>query len=183
MERHWHRGNRHDLPFTTELNILKKYLIIYVQKERKVINMTRAEKYPNTSTFHYYNANPKNRITGDCIIRAISLATEIPYTTVVRELAELQCETGYADPELTDRYLKSKGWIKHKQPRQCDGTKYTGKQFCKEILRYDSEIDTGNDLHHIIANIGCHHIVAIIAGCICDIWDSSDGCIGNYWTK
>lgn len=30
--------------------------------------MTRQEKYPNTDTFTYYNANPKNRITGDCML-------------------------------------------------------------------------------------------------------------------
>jgi hypothetical protein len=35
----------------------------------------------------------------------------------------------------------------------------------------------------MIANIGGHHIVAIIEGQINDIWDSSDGCIGNVWVN
>ena len=35
----------------------------------------------------------------------------------------------------------------------------------------------------IIANIGGHHIVAIIGGKIKDTWDSSSGCIGNIWIK
>ena len=34
-----------------------------------------------------------------------------------------------------------------------------------------------------IAMIGGHHIVAIVKAKVCDIWDSTDGCIGNYWTK
>lgn len=135
--------------------------------------MKRTEKYPETSTFHYYNANPKGRITGDCYVRAISTATEIPYNTVVMEMAELQCKTGYDASELIDRYLKSKGWIKHAQPRKADNTKYTGKEFCERARDYEN----------YIANIGGHHIVAIVNGKINDIWDSTNGCIGNYWTK
>ena len=145
--------------------------------------MRRSDKYPDTDTFHYYNANPRGRITGDCIMRAISTGTEIPYNTVVMELAELQCKTGYADDKLYDLYLQNKGWKKCKQPRKSDNTKYTGKEFCCELMRYDSKIESGDDMHHIIANIGGHHIVAIICGVVYDIWDSTDGCIGNYWIK
>ena len=36
--------------------------------------MKREDKFKDTATFHYYNANPKNRITGDCAFRAISTA-------------------------------------------------------------------------------------------------------------
>ena len=147
--------------------------------------MTRQQKYPDTSTFHYFNANPKNRFTTDCVIRAISTATEIPYNQVVMEMTELQCKTGFAPSEntLIDKYLTSKGWVKMKQPRKADNTKYTGSEFCKELMRYDSRIDSGEDMHHIIANIGGHHIVAIISGVVYDIWDSTSGCIGNYWIK
>jgi hypothetical protein len=136
--------------------------------------MTRKEKYPDTDTFHFYNANPKNRFTTDCTVRAICTATEIPYNTVVMEMAELQCKTGYDADEnkLIDLYLQSKGWKKHPQPRKWNNTKYTGWQFCKEY-RYPK----------VIANIGGHHIVAIIRGKVYDTWDSTSGCIGNYWVK
>lgn len=29
----------------------------------------------NTESFHYYNANPKNKNVGDCVVRAIAFAT------------------------------------------------------------------------------------------------------------
>lgn len=58
--------------------------------------MKRQEKYPETSTFHYYNANPKNRITTDCVIRAITTALEQDYNKTVMEMAEMQCKTGIA---------------------------------------------------------------------------------------
>lgn len=143
--------------------------------------MTRKEKYPDTKTFHFYNANPHNRFTTDCVIRAISTGLELEYNTVVREMAELQCRTGFDPSENTaiNKYLNEKGWVKMKQPRKIDNTKYTGKEFC----RWLNENDNRNQ--SIIANIGGHHIVCIkkINGKwkIFDTWNSTDGCIGNYW--
>lgn len=151
--------------------------------------MTRQQKYPDTSTFHYYNANPKNRYTTDCVIRAICTATEIPYNQVVMEMAELQCKTGFdmSENKLIDKYLSAKGWVKHSQPKKADGTKYTGKEWCKELWWIGEH-------NKMIANIGGHHIVAIVEDNeydgngisrfrVYDIWDSTDKCIGNYWTK
>lgn len=140
----------------------------------------RQSKYPETSTFHYHNANPKNRLTGDCRIRAISVACEIPYNQVVMDLAKIHCETGYDQTAnqgisiLMERY----GWIKCKQPRKADNTKYTGKEFCRLIQRSRKP-----EWKRIMANIGGHHEVAIIDGKVFDTWDSTDGCIGNYWVK
>ena len=148
---------------------------------------TRQEKYPETRTFHYYNANPKNRITTDCVIRAIATALEQDYNETVMELAMMQCKTGYdmSENKCIDLYLQSKGWRKFRQPRKEDRTKYTGKEFCR-LLNGDVRM-VGKS---VIANIGGHHIVCIketdgLHGLfkVYDIWDSTDGCIGNYWIK
>lgn len=149
---------------------------------------TRVEKYPTTDVFQYYNRNPRNRITTDCVIRAISLSLDLPYTTVVMEMAEMQCKTGYDDAskELIDRYLKSKGWVKCKQPRKGDNTKYTGEEFCRKIQHpiYCEELNLPDcDWHRIVANIGGHHIVSIVEGKIHDIWNPSHKCVGNIWVK
>lgn len=143
--------------------------------------MKRQEKYKDTATFHFHNQNPKNRITCDCVKRAISLATGIPYNEVVMGLALLQCQTGMDECEarLYGKYLEVKGWVKHPQPKKEDHTKYTGKDFCKFLNKGDH----GN----VIANIGGHHIVAILPVNgkykVHDTWDSTNGCIGNFWTK
>lgn len=143
--------------------------------------MKREDKYPDTKWFHYHNANPKNRITGDCTFRAICTALEKPWETVVMEMAELSCRTGYAinDKKGIERYLKEQGWVKMPQPKKWDGTKYTGKEFCENLKRFEL---CGRD-SRIVANIGGHHITAIIEGKVWDTWDSTDGCIGNYWFK
>ena len=138
--------------------------------------MRRQDKYQDTAVFHYYNANPKNRITGDCTFRAIATALEQSWETTVMEMAELSCKIGYAinDKKGIERYLECKGWKKHSQPRKANNTKYTGEDFCKKLANKDIRY---------IAMIGGHHIVAIVNGKVNDIWDSTDRCIGNYWTK
>ena len=142
--------------------------------------MKRQDKYPDTRYFKYHNQNPKNRITGDCWARAVSKATEVDYNKVVMEMAELQCRTGFDASSSIGRYLEGKGWKRFNQPRKINNTKYTGKEFCKEIQegRFTNLLNK-----NIVANIGGHHVVAICKGKIYDIWDSTDGCIGNYWIK
>ena len=155
--------------------------------------MKRQEKYPETTTFHFYNANPKGKITTDCVIRAICTALDMPYTTVLLEMAEQQCRTGLdmSEKKAIDKYLQSKGWIKMSQPRKFDNTKYTGKEFCEELQQstftpFGEKLltqDRGRRAKRIVANVGGHHVVAIVNGKIYDHWNSTDGSVGNYWIK
>ena len=158
--------------------------------------MRRQDKYPNTWCFQYHNENPKNRLTGDCVFRAISTALEKSWETVVMEMATLSCENGYSvsSKENIDRYLKLNGWEKQKQPRKADNTKYTGKEFCQVLQRWldhcdeleilGSEWEDGIIIdRRIIAMIGGHHIISIVDGKVWDTWNSTDGCIGNYWIR
>jgi len=143
---------------------------------------TREEKYPDTKTFHFYNANPKNKITTDCVIRAISTALEIPYNDVVMEMAELQCRTGLdpSEKKAIDKFLQNHGWTKCKQPKKLDNTKYTGDEFCTSFI---PSFCKHNKMNRIVAFIGTHHAVAIIDGVVWDTWNSTRGCIGNYWIE
>ncbi len=146
--------------------------------------MTRQQKYPDTKTFHFYNANPKNRITGDCRIRAISTATGVEYNKVVLALALIQMETGYdqCTNQGIDILMDALGWKKQKQPRKPNGKKYTGKEFCKVLQKGVPE--NGIVISpRIFCNIGGNHEVAVVDGKVWDTWDSTEGCIGNYWTK
>lgn len=153
--------------------------------------MTRQKKYPDTDTFRFYNANPKGKYTGDCAVRAIAAAVEKPWERVTMELAEMSCKTGYsfASKENMDKYLIQNGFAKEKQPRKRDNTKLTGEEFCRELQKWLGDkciwgtcTDNGVVIApRIVANIGGHHVVAIVDGKVNDIWDSTDGCIGNYW--
>lgn len=149
---------------------------------------SRQEKYPDTECFHYHNQNPKNRITTDCVIRAISLATDTDYKQVVQDAADIQCNTGYDDGSIQNMNLLMKryGWVKMNQPRKDDNTKYTGYEWCDWLNNHDNINST------IVANIGGHHTVCFKKTSddisddmwkIWDIWDSCNGCVGIYWVK
>ena len=147
--------------------------------------MKRQDKYPETRTFHYYNVNPKNRFTTDCVIRAIATALEQDYNQTVMELAQMQCETGYddGDNKLYGKYLERKGWAKYEQPRKWDNTKYTAKEWCVYVRESINWSPKGEQSKRIVAHIGGNQRAAILDGKVWDTWDCTDGCIGNYWVK
>lgn len=136
----------------------------------------RQQKYPDTATYKYVNRNPKGRVgTGDCVYRAISDALGKDWCEVVRELADLACETGYC-PNYDDNfnlYLERQGFKKHKQPRHADNTKYTLAEFIDEHL-------SGT----YVVNLP-HHLTVVKAGKCHDTWDCTklDSRVGNFWCK
>lgn len=120
-----------------------------------------------------YYGRIEGKKTTDCVVRAICTVLDHDYKTTARELLEFWLKTGYdmSDVKCFGKYLESKGWEKQKQPRKPDNTKYTGKEFVKHFKET------------CVANIGGNHTVCIKNGKVMDIWDSIDGCIGNYWIK
>jgi hypothetical protein len=153
--------------------------------------MTRQEKYPETNTFIYYNANPHNRKSDDCVIRAICTALDQPWEQTLQELTEIGLKHGYTptDTHTYTKYLEQKGYGKYTQPRKRDNKKYQGWEWCDLLTQTERHDCRYRDCKAIIAHIGGNHIVCIKPlgdGClrrfkVHDIWDSTDGCIGNYW--
>lgn len=119
-----------------------------------------------------YNANPKGRKTTDCVIRALSFVLQIDYNEVLKELYETQIKTGYCllDKQCYERVLKNHGFIKVKQPRKANGTKY--------LVR---EIDLLTNKRALISM--ANHLTAYNDGFIYDIWDCRNKTIGNYFIK
>lgn len=136
---------------------------------------TRQVKYPETDTFHYVNVNPKGRLTSDCAVRAISLATNTDYKQVVMDLTAEYIKSGYAFAEkrTINEVLKSYGWEMQKQPKKEDGKKYTGEEFCRIL----------NPNENYVISIGGHHLTAVVNNKINDTWDCSEWCVGNYWVR
>ena len=148
------------------------------------------KKVPHdTESFKFYNANPKDKRTADCVLRAISVATGKTWDEVLDDL--VACAHKYKlmpnDPKCYEKYLDGLGFIKMKQPRKSDNTKYTGSEFCTWL--------SVNYIHGetIVAHIGGHHAVAIMPSYegdgindrykVFDIWNSTSKSIGNYWIK
>ena len=127
----------------------------------------------NNSVFQYFNANPMEKNTNDCVIRSICGVTEREWDDVLMELTLYGIKHSMMpdDPDLYPRYLKDNGWKKHPQPRKKDGKKFKASEWAPT---FEGEA---------VAHIGTNHMAMISHGKVWDTWDCSDGIVGNYWTK
>lgn len=133
-----------------------------------------------TPSFHFHNENPKNKRAGDCVIRALACATNMSWDDVFDNLCEKAKKKKLMpnDKKVYEAFLNEHG-LQCKQPKKWDNTKYTGVEFC-------GYLDDKCIHNSIVANIGGHHVVAIVYDedygyRVYDTWNSTDGCIGKYW--
>ena len=124
--------------------------------------------------FKYNDGGWKGAKRGDCVIRAISIATERPYDLVFNELMDLAKEKQNLpnDKKVYKPYLEELGWTW--VPTMGIGTG------CKVHLK-ESELPKGR----VICRLS-KHLVAVIDGVMNDIYNSSrDGnrCVYGYFAK
>ena len=120
----------------------------------------------------HYNPNPNGSYVGDCVIRAISKALNMPWHKTYANLA-IQ---GYAMGDMPSsnrvwgQYLRSCGYRRYVVPNTCPDC-YTVKDFCKDNPRGTYLLSTGT------------HLVCCIDGSYYDAWDSGDETIIYYYTE
>ena len=125
--------------------------------------------------FIEFNINPKNKKTGDCVIRAIATSTNSSWEYIYRELAELGIKKGLMinDSKNWKVYLKKLGYEQQRMPRRDDKTRYTLEEFCDELAE-DNQI-------YIIKVAG--HLTVVKDKNLYDSWNCSHKSVGNYWIK
>lgn len=127
----------------------------------------------STKYFKYYNCNPKDNFSSDCVVRAVAGFFDLDWADTVLEMTQIGIKYGYVlnDNECIKKYLKEKGLIKQKEPRLPSNKKMTVRQF----------IDRNPNIS-CIANVGSHHLSLILKGKVYDIWDCSDRTMHSFWT-
>lgn len=122
--------------------------------------------------FLFTNPNPDNNLVGDCVVRAIAIATNNNWYKIYTDL----CIQGFemADMPSSNRvwteYLKEQGWHRHVVPDTCPAC-YSVKDFCGEHFRGTYILGTGT------------HLVTAKDGDWLDSWDSANEIPIFYWTK
>lgn len=130
-------------------------------------------------------AGYRGRAKGDCVARAIAIASGRPYKTVCDEIDALasrertgkrkrskSSSQGGVWKATTQRYLRSIGWTW--TPTMAIGSG------CKVHLRSE-ELPSGR----IIVSVSRHY-VAVLDGVVNDIYDPSrhgSRCVYGYWSK
>ena len=124
--------------------------------------------------FELKNENPKNKRTTDCVVRALTTATGKSYYEVLDELYQLTIKTGYFmnEKRLEDKFLEKNNFVKMKQPKKVNGTKYQIGEIDKLIKKED------------IVIIRCAKHLTVVKGWVLyDIWDCRAKTINNYYIK
>lgn len=116
------------------------------------------------------NTNPERKNVGDCVVRAISIATNKPWLKVYDDI----CRTGREEYDMPNSdavwglYLYRLGFepfVLHNRCPQC----VTIAEFCKIFPIGTYIIGTGS------------HAVAVIDGNYYDSWDSGDQIASYFW--
>lgn len=120
-----------------------------------------------------YNMNPKNKKTGDCVVRSISFATNKKWEKVYIDLAEQGIKKGLMlnDPRNWKAYLKKLGYDAQKMPRKSNNKRYSLEEFCDKITE---------DNKTYIVKIASH-LTVVKNKNLYDTWNCSKKYVGNYW--
>ena len=135
--------------------------------------INRKKQCPDTDTFKWYNANPKHNLTSDCVIRAISKATNKDWYETYDALYHIGVKLGEIaeSDETYPEYLENEGFVRMKQPKKASGKKYTADEFAKNHKQ-------GTYVLRL-----AHHLVACVDGVLYDTWNCGFKTVGNYWVK
>ena len=142
--------------------------------------MDKKQRMIGNEYYEYINVNPKGKIGGDCVIRAIANATNQSWEQTIREMTELGIKLGFVlnDHHVYEKYLLLKGFVQVKEPRDVCNRKITVREFMKE-----EEIYKDNQKSVIVMNVGSHHVSCIKNGKVNDIWDCSRNTMHKYWWR
>lgn len=123
--------------------------------------------------YKYYNPNPRhNNSVGDCTIRAVSKALNIPWETAYIDLVMQGYEIGDmpSSNAVLNSYLRSKCFRRNVVSNLCPDC-YTFGDFSKEHPKGTYIVCTGT------------HVACIKDEILYDSWDSSDEVVIFYYER
>lgn len=135
------------------------------------------ERKNNMLAFSEVNVNPKGHKTGDCSTRALVGTLGISYEEAINLQAKWAIKKcyGLTAKQTMELVLKEFGYVKMKQPRHSDGSKYM-------VGELDEIIPWVQREHGVLVTVANHH-TCIIGDCIQDTWDCRFKRVGNYYIK
>lgn len=123
--------------------------------------------------YKYYNPNPRhNNSVGDCTIRAVSKALNIPWETAYIDLVMQGYEIGDMPSSnvVLNSYLRSKWFRRNVVSNLCPDC-YTFSDFAREHPKGTYIVCTGT------------HVACIKDEILYDSWDSSDEVVIFYYER
>lgn len=122
--------------------------------------------------FKYYNANPREKLVGDCAVRAISLLMGETWDKIYTDLSATGFELKdiLSSNRVWGTYLNHNGYRRYIIPDTCPDC-FTISDFCRDNPYGTFLLATGT------------HVVTVIDGDYYDTWDSGDEIPIHFWKK
>ena len=122
--------------------------------------------------YQYYQNNPSGKDLGDCVVRAVSLATDENWqkTYIALALQGFLLSDMPNSDAVWGAYLRNSGFLRHSIPNTCPDC-YTIADFANDHPSGVFVLGTGS------------HAVAIINGNYMDAWDSGSEVPVFYYSK
>lgn len=137
------------------------------------LDYLKEKGYEVDDTYINFNANSKGCRVGDCVKRALCVASQTDYDEIKRELNR------YKKITHCDKFNDRKNW-----------TPYVEKVLKGKKISFPAKTGCSRMDGHLFArhyNKGryilrmAHHLVACVDGYIIDSWDSRDKCVYCAW--
>lgn len=122
--------------------------------------------------YEYFNNNPADKIVGDCVVRAISIATNESWDKTYIALA-LQ---GFLSKDIMNSnavwgaYLMQNGFERYTLPHTCPEC-YSFADFAEDHTKGIYVLCTGT------------HVATVKDSVLMDAWDSRNEIVQFYWKK
>lgn len=119
-----------------------------------------------------FNNNPHGKRVGDCSVRAVSVAHNIPW----QRAYALMAVKGYANGDMPSSdaiwgaVLKDRGFNRYAVSNTCPDC-YTASDFCKDNKKGIYVLGFGG------------HVATAVNGTLFDSWDSSSECPQFFWYR
>ena len=125
---------------------------------------------------NYFPTKLKKDLAGDCIMRAIPIATGIDYKVIWDGMFELGSEIGRMPNSWVtmDLYLDSLGWKKCKPFRKSNGRKYKLKDVPIRFCHVPGEAFLFRT---------SKHLTAVVNGELRDVWNCKESYANSYYVK
>ena len=122
--------------------------------------------------FQFYNPNPLGKLTGDCVIRAISKATNQDWDKTFIELClqSFMMKDMPSSNSVWGAYLFNKGFRQYAVSNDCPDC-FTLRDFIHSNPQGEFILGTGT------------HVVYVKDGTYYDSWDSGNEIVTSYWRK
>ena len=126
----------------------------------------------------YLNLNPAKRRTGDCVYRALAFFLSVTWRQALDGLVAWAADQGLTNFNYRScytRYLREKGFQRHRSPRKG----VTVEEFCDEFAEKGKVYILSCSRHLTIVEWPEHFSGAVIV----DTWDCGGKVVDGFWER